>query len=65
MAKTAGHVAALAYENLSIAVSVFDVTGQKFDNISTFDIRSVFRVHYNKFQWCYDIQVPDIEVKDY
>ena len=42
MAKTAGHVAALAYENLSIGVSVFDVTGQKFDNSSTFDIRSVF-----------------------
>jgi hypothetical protein len=42
MAKTAGNVAALAYQNLDIVVSVFDATGQKFDNISTFDIRLVF-----------------------
>jgi hypothetical protein len=39
MAKTTGRVAALAYEPLPIAVSVFDASGQKFDNISTFDIR--------------------------
>ena len=39
MAKTMGRVSALAYDNLPIAVSVFDSAGQKFDNISTFDIR--------------------------
>jgi hypothetical protein len=39
MAKTMGSVAALAYDNLPIAVSVYDSAGQKFDNISTFDIR--------------------------
>jgi hypothetical protein len=39
MAKTMGRMAALASDNLPIAVSVFDSAGQKFDNISTFDIR--------------------------
>jgi hypothetical protein len=45
MAKTTGRVAALAYEPLPIAVSVFDASGQKFDNISTFDIRYNDRTH--------------------
>jgi len=38
MAKTVSRVSALAYENLPILVSVYDASGQKFDNFSTFDI---------------------------
>lgn len=40
MARTSTRVAALASDDLKIVVSVFDSAGRKFDNISTFDIRS-------------------------
>ena len=39
IARTSTRVAALASDDLKILVSVFDASGQKFDNISTFDIR--------------------------
>lgn len=38
MAKTMSRVPALSYENFPVLVSVYDASGQKFDNFSTFDI---------------------------